>query len=254
MGTLQNKVAVVTGATRGIGREIAELFASEGAMVVAAGRDADAGDDLEKSITDSGGHAMFVPADVASPESNEHLIHQAVENFGGVDILVPNAGILGLGSITEVSLESWYDTIDVNLNGVFYLLRSGIPELQKRQGGSIVLIGSIASHKGFSNHAAYCASKGALPPLVKQVAVDYAPEIRINLIQPGPIDTDLYENSRFAFPNPETVLDEVPEELPMKRIGSPVDIANAALFFASDASAWITGSVLTVDGGATAAG
>ncbi len=251
---MQGKVAVITGATRGIGRGIAELFASSGVQVVLAGRDEAAGTTIADRIVDSGGEALFVPTDVTAPDSVVHLIEQTVETFGGVDILVPNAGILGLGSITEVSMEMWSETIDVNLNGVFYLLRYGIPAMQKRGGGSVVVTGSIASQKGFPNHAAYCASKGALPALVRQAAVDYAPEIRVNLIQPGPIDTNLYSDSRFAFPDPGTVLEEVPDQLPMKTIGSPGDVARLALFLASDDAAWITGSVFTVDGGATAAG
>lgn len=251
---MRRKVAVITGATRGIGRGIAERFASEGIQVVVAGQDEAAGNTTIDGITKLGGDGLFVPTDVTTPESVAHLIEQTVEHFGGADILVANAGRLGLGSITDVSMETWSETIDVNLHGVFYLLRYGIPEMQMRQGGSIVVIGSIASQKGFPNHAAYCASKGALPALVRQAAVDYAPDIRVNLIQPGPIDTNLYRDSRFAFPDPGTVLEEVPDELPMKRIGSPGDVAHLALFLVSDDAAWITGSVFTVDGGAMAAG
>lgn len=254
MGKLDNKIVVITGATSGIGRGIAEVFAAEGAAVVIAGRDESAGRKVVHKISDSGGTARYIWTDVTSPEAVEHLVEESVNEFGRIDGLIPNAGILGLGSVTEVSLETWYNTIDVNLNGVFYLMRYGIPEMQKRNGGSIVVTGSIGSQKGFPNHAAYCASKGSLPALVKQAAVDYAPDIRVNLIQPGPTDTNLYEDSRFAFPNPDTILDEVPEDLPMNRIGSPDDIAKAALFLASDDASWITGSILTVDGGASAAG
>lgn len=255
MGKLDGKSVIVTGATRGMGRAIAELFAREGAGVIVNGRDNELGRDVIGNINKSGGKAVFVRADIRSPEENKRLVDSALAEFDGLDIVVPNAGILGLGSLTGVDMETWQSTLDTNLNAVFYLLRAAIPEMKKNEtGGSVVVTGSIAAHKGFPNHAAYCASKGAVQALVRQAAVDYAPGIRINLIQPGPVETKLYKDSAVAFPNPDTVLDEVPDALPMKRTGRPEEIAKAALFLASDDSAWMTGSVVTIDGGASAAG
>lgn len=255
MGKLKGKVALVTGATKGIGKAIAELMAAEGASVALNGRDAVAGEMIVKNILEQGQKAVFLKADLSSPEANRNLIASVIEDLGGLDILIPNAGVLGLGSVTDVSIETWRRTLDINLNSVFYLLRAAIPHLKADgKSGSVVVTGSIAAHKGFPNHAAYCASKGALEALIKQAAVDYAPEIRINMVNPGPTDTELYKNSAVAFPNPETVLDEVPGTLPMKRIANPGEIAKAVLFLASDDSSWTTGSVLTVDGGASAAG
>lgn len=255
MGKLEGKSAIVTGATRGMGRAISELFAREGACVVVNGRDKKSGAEVVETISEQGGTAVFVRADIGTQEGNERLVETAVDEFGGLDILVPNAGILGLGSVTDVDTGTWHRTLDTNLNGVFYLLRAAIPEMRKRnKGGTVVVTGSIAAHKGFPNHAAYCASKGAVEALVRQAAVDYAPGIRINLLQPGPVDTTLYRDSAVAFPDPDTVLDEVPDTLPMKRVGTPGEIAKAALFLASDDSAWMTGSVVTIDGGASAAG
>lgn len=255
MGKLEGKVAVVTGATRGMGRAIAELFAQEGAQLVVNGRDEERGSEVVNAIAQNDGEAVFVKGDVGLPKANQQLVETALAEFGGLDILIPNAGILGLGSVTEVEPETWHRTIDTNLNAVFYLLRAAIPEMQKTgTGGSVVVTGSVAAHKGFPNHAAYCASKGAVEALVRQAAVDYAPNIRLNLVQPGPVETQLYKDSAVAFPNPDTVLDEVPVSLPMKRVGSPEDIAKTVLFLASDDSSWITGSVVTIDGGASAAG
>lgn len=255
MGKLDDKTAIVTGATRGMGRSVAELFAREGAKVVVNGRDRDLGDAVVAGINENGGEALFQQADISSHTANRMLVQKAVDTFGRLDILVPNAGMLGLGSVTGVETETWHRTLDTNLNAVFYLLRAGIPEMQKREaGGTVVVTGSIAAHKGFPNHAGYCASKGAVEALVRQAAVDYAPGIRINLVQPGPVQTKLYNNSAAAFPNPDSVLEEVPGSLPMQRIGTPEDVARTVLFLASDDSSWITGSVVTIDGGASAAG
>lgn len=255
MEKLAGKTAIVTGATRGIGRAVAELFARQGANVIASGRDKQLGSELVDAIKQRGGQAVFVQGDISSEQTNEQLVEAALDTYGRLDIVIPNAGMLGLGSVTEVDPNTWHQTMDTNLNGVFYLLKAAIPELQKdTKGGAIVVTGSIAAHKGFPNHAAYCASKGAVEALVRQVAVDYGPQIRINLVQPGPVDTGLYSDSAVAFPNPDTVLEEVPDSLPMKRIGTPREIAQTVLFLAGEDSSWTTGSVITVDGGASAAG
>ncbi|MCC5907842.1 MAG: SDR family oxidoreductase [Balneolaceae bacterium] len=253
MKKFTDKTAIITGATKGMGRAIAERFAEEGARVVLAGRSSDLGNDVVETIRKKGGKALFVKTDVRNQEENRALVERALEAYGSVDIVVANAGMLGLGSLTEVPVETWHKTLDTNLNSVFYLLRECIPHMQK-EGGTVVVTGSIAAHKGFPNHAAYNASKGAVQALVKQLAVDYAPQVRINLIQPGAVDTELYRSSAVAFPNADTILDEVPGSLPMKRVGTPQDIAKAVLFLASDDASWITGTVLTVDGGASAAG
>ncbi len=254
MGKLENKVAIVTGATSGMGRAIAELFAREGAAVIVGGRNRERGDEVVGGIRAEGGNAELCLGDISTCEGNEALVQKAVAAFGGVDILVPNAGSLGLGSVTEVPLETWRETIATNLDAVFFLARLGIPEMHKRGGGSIVVNGSIAAFHCFPNHPAYCASKGALIPLVKQIAIDYGPEIRINLICPAQVDTPLLRYSARAFPEPDKIIQEVADGMPMKRIGVPEDIAKAALFLASDDASWITGTALTIDGGAMCGG
>jgi NAD(P)-dependent dehydrogenase (short-subunit alcohol dehydrogenase family) len=251
---LTGKTAIITGSTKGIGRGIAEYFAGEGAKVVISGRNEKLGTDAVQAIKEKGGEAMFIAADVSSRGDNENLFEAAKEQIGVPNILVLNAGMLGLGSLSDISPEDWHKTFEVNIHSLFYLLRVAIPEMKENGGGSIIVTGSLASQKGFPNHAAYCATKGAVESLVRQAAVDAAPAVRINMIAPGAIDTELYRSSAVAFPNPDTILDEVPGAIPMKRTGTPLDVAKAALFLASSESEWITGTVLTVDGGASAAG
>lgn len=249
MGKLENRAAIVTGATSGMGRAIAVLFAKEGASLIINGRNQERGQQLVEEIRGFGARAEFAAGDVASYQTNRCLVQACLDRFGSVDVVVANAGRLGLGSLTEVSLESWAETLSVNLNAVFYLLRAAIPEMEKRGGGSIVVNGSIAALKAFPRHAAYCASKGALLSLVRQVAIDYGPSIRINLLCPGPVDTPLLWESASAFPDPSAAVSAASHKTLIKRLGQPEDVARAALFLASSDSDWITGTSLTVDGG-----
>lgn len=201
-------------------------------------------------IRQDGGEAIFIAADISKADEVENLVQQAVNKYAKINILVPNAGILGIGSVTEVPLETWNQTIGTNLNGVFYLYRFGIPEMIKAGGGQIVINASIAGFKAFPNHPAYCASKGALISLTRNRAVDYAEyKIRANCFCPGPVDTPLIWDSTKAFAKPTTVVQEVGNKTLMKRLGTPDDVAKAALFLASDDSSWITGTALTIDGG-----
>lgn len=249
MGKLNDKVAIITGATSGMGRGIAIRFAAEGAQVIASGRDSVRGGALVQEIAAFGGNARFVPGDISTASANQRLVEAALSAYGGLDILVMSAGELGLGSITDTPIDLWDRTIATNLSAVYYLLHYGISEMRKRGRGSAVVIGSIAGYKVFPNHAAYCASKGALIQLVRQAALDYGPDIRINAIHPGQVDTPLLWDSVRAFPNPGEIVQQTADRLPMKRLGQPEDIAAAALFLAGDDAAWITGANLVVDGG-----
>jgi NAD(P)-dependent dehydrogenase (short-subunit alcohol dehydrogenase family) len=231
-----------------MGRATALLFAREGAAVLASGRDRERGRALVEEIRAGGGRAEFVPGDVSAEETNERLVGECVRAFGGLDTVVACAGMLGLGSATDVPVETWRQTLAVNLDAVFYLVRAALPVMQD-PGGSIVVVSSIAAFKGFPNHAAYCASKGALVAFVRQVAIDYGPKVRANLVCPGPVDTPLIWASAVAFPDPAKAVEDVGKRTLLKRLGQPEDIARAALFLASDDSGWITGTALTVDGG-----
>ena len=249
MGQLDGKVAIITGATSGMGRGIALRFAREGAQVIASGRDAARGEALVSEIAAAGGTARFVAGDVPTAAANQQLVEAALAAYGGLDILVMSAGDLGLGSVADTAPELWDRTIATNLSAAFYLLHYGIPELRRRGRGSVVVIGSIAGYKVFPNHAAYCASKGALIQLMRQAALDNGPAIRINAIHPGQVDRPLLWDSVRAFPNPGEIVKQTADRLPMQRLGQPEDIAAAALFLAGDDASWITGANLVVDGG-----
>jgi NAD(P)-dependent dehydrogenase (short-subunit alcohol dehydrogenase family) len=232
-----------------MGRATALLFAREGAAILASGRDPERGAALVEEIRSAGGRAEFVAGDVAELETNQRLVDECLARFGRLGAVSSNAGMLGLGSVSELSPDTWRQTLAVNLDAVFYLMRCAVPALRRSGGGSIVVTSSIAAFKGFPNHAAYCASKGAVVALVRQAAIDLGPEVRVNALCPGPVDTPLIWDSAAAFPDPARAVSAVGEKTLLKRLGQPDDVARAALFLASSESSWITGSALTIDGG-----
>ncbi|WP_234572220.1 SDR family NAD(P)-dependent oxidoreductase [Rhodohalobacter sp. 614A] len=246
---LKEKTFIITGATSGMGREIALEFAKEGAKLVLSGRDQKRGDDTVDKIRSIAGEAEFLAGDVGEESTNKKLVDFAVERFGNLDGVVTNAGFLGLGKLTELDTKTWRKTLAVNLDSVFFLLKYAISEMQKTGKGVAVINTSIAAYKSFPNHAAYSASKAGVLALAKQAAVDYGPQIRINAICPGPVDTPLLHDSAIAFPNPETAVSDSENATLMKRLGQPKDIAQLVLFLVSDDSSWITGSAFTIDGG-----
>ena len=246
MKKLENKVAIITGATSGMGKSIAITFVANGAKVILSGRDETRGNELSNEL---GENAIFIAGDITNAAYNKELITAAIDHFGKLDILSLNAGILGLGSVTELSGELWKNTIDTNLSSIFYLSKYGIPELQKNEGASILINASIAAYKSFPNHPAYCASKAGSLALMRQMAVEYAPEIRVNAMCPGPVDTPLLWDSAKAFEHPKKAVENAANKTLLKRLGQPKDIANLALFLVSDDASWITGSAMTIDGG-----
>lgn len=249
MDSLAGKVSVITGATSGMGAGVATKFSEEGSKIVLGGRDIPKGKSFAKQLSKGASSSVFVPGDISDPGTSKNLVNAAISSFGRLDIVVMSAGRLGIGKITELEEEEWIRTINVNLNSVFYLIKYAVPEMLKNGGGNIVIIGSVAAFHAFPAHAAYCASKGALVSLVRQVAADYGPEIRINLLCPAQVDTPLLRNSVKAFENPGTIIKQTESRLPMKRLGTAKDIADAVHFLAGDKSSWITGSCLTIDGG-----
>lgn len=246
---LKEKVFIITGATSGIGRGIALKFMEEGASLIVSGRDRNKGEELLSEIKSKKGKAEFHSGDIGDESTNQELVNLAIKSFGKLNGVVTNAGILGLGKVTELESDTWYRTFQTNLDSVYFLMKYAIPEMLKTGEGVGVINASIAAYKTFPNHPAYCASKAALLALAKQMAVDYGPKIRINSICPGPVDTTLLHDSAIAFPDSQNAVSEAEKATLMKRLGQPADIAKLALFLASDDSSWITGSAFTIDGG-----
>ncbi|MFH6603480.1 SDR family NAD(P)-dependent oxidoreductase [Maribacter algicola] len=242
--TLKDKVCIVTGATSGMGKAIAKTFHHEGAKLILSGRNIDRGTALANELDNS----LFVAGDVSEPSYNERLVKTAIEVFGKLDIVSLNAGILGLGNVVDLSPRDWQKTLEINLSSIFYLSKYAIPYLKKQQ-GNILINASIAAYKSFPNHPAYCASKAGSVALMRQMAVEYGPEIRVNAMCPGPVDTPLIWDSAKAFENPEKAVENAGETTLMKRLGKPEDVANLALFLVSDKASWITGTAMTIDGG-----
>lgn len=246
---LKDKVAIITGAGMGMGREASLLFAQEGAKVIVFDRNQDAAAQTVREIEAAGGEAHLVVGDVSSEADVKRAIDEGYSKFGKLHILYANAGVLWKDrdkSVIETTEENWDLVQAINLKGPFFLTKHGIPKLQASGGGSIILVGSISALVGFTlAQDSYTCAKAAIIGLGKSLAVQFgADQIRCNIIHPGMIDTPL----QAPYLNDEKKK-AIGDSLPLKRLGSARDIANAALFLASDESAWITGAELIVDGG-----
>ncbi|CAI8034534.1 Cyclopentanol dehydrogenase [Geodia barretti] len=238
---LEGKVALITGGARGQGAAEARLFAREGARVVIADVLDPDGMAVAAEINELGGDATFVHLDVSSQDDWQQAIDATVAAYGKLDVLVNNAAIWRGGHVLETTGEQWDTVLDINAKGVFLGTKLAIPEMRKAGGGSIVNISSTAGLVGSRTSTAYSASKGAVRLFTKSTAVQYGREnIRANSIHPGPIDTPMGDHREEAI-----------ERTVLKRIGTPEDIANGALFLASDDSSFMTGAELVIDGGLT---
>ncbi len=246
---MKDQAYIITGATSGMGKGIAHQLAEQGASLVLSGRNSERGEALESALQAQGAQAIFLAGDVTDIDYNQQLVATATDRFGTLDGVVTNAGMLGLGSVTEVAPEEWHKTFETNVYAVYYLLKYALPELRNSPHAAVVVNASIAAFKSFPNHPAYCASKAALLAFARQAARDYSP-IRINAICPGPVDTPLIWDSAQAFPDPEQAVAAAGEATLMKRLGQPRDIAELVLFLLSERASWITGSSFTIDGGA----
>jgi L-rhamnose 1-dehydrogenase len=244
---LKDRVAIVTGATRGIGRAIAVRFGQEGARVAVIGRNEEKGAEAVQQVEAAGGQGMFVPADVSDSIQVQAMVDAVVKQWGRVDILVNNAAICPFMDFMDMTEELWDEVLDVNLKG-YFLCSQAVAKVMVEHGvkGRIIAVSSISAEFGGSQQAHYCASKAGINLLVKSMAISLGPHgITCNAILPGTVETDI---NREALSAPE-VRDYWLKRGPIGGLGKPEDIAGPALFFASDDSAWCTGSMLVVDGG-----
>jgi NAD(P)-dependent dehydrogenase (short-subunit alcohol dehydrogenase family) len=251
---LKDKRALITGGGTGIGRATAELFAREGAGVVISGRRRGELEETARRVQEYGGNALFVEGDVSRPDDAERMVRETAAGLGGIDILVNNAGIIVRdASVTSVSIEDWHRVVDIDLTGVFLVSRFALKQmLQAGGGGAIVNVSSVSGIQADPYAAPYNAAKGGVNLLTKNMALDYAPQgIRVNAVCPGRIATPMPMSRLGPGEDWETVLAQWGRNIPLGRVGWPEDVAQAVLFLASDEAAWITGTTLVVDGGAT---
>ena len=253
-GRLAEKVALVTGAGGGIGREACRLFAAEGARVVAVDINEDSGRETVAGIeTEHPGVAVFVRADVADPDDCQAMVAAAEESFGRLDVLFNNAGIMDPddGDAVETSLETWNRTLAINLTGVFLGCKAGVPALLRAGGGSIINTASFVALMGAATpQLAYTASKGGVLALTRELAIIHARQnIRVNALCPGPLKTEML----MSFLDTDEKKQRRLVHIPMGRFGEASEMAQAALYLASDESSYVTGTEFVVDGGITSA-
>lgn len=248
--SLAGRTALVTGASRGIGRAIADLFAAEGARVVLAARSADRLAEVEAQIAARGGTAIAVPADMTAEDTPATLVAAAQDTFGSLDILVNNAGGNSFTvPLSTMRMSGWRKTLDLNLDSIVRLIQAALPALIASGHGSIINVSSVTALRGAPGMSHYAAAKAALVSLTQSLAVETAADgVRVNALTPGWVETDLTDYLRDDAGIEAVVLDRVP----MRRWGKPEEIAQAALFLAGDASTFVTGQSLVVDGGLSA--
>ncbi|RIK41729.1 MAG: short-chain dehydrogenase [Chloroflexi bacterium] len=252
-GRLEGRVAVITGGGSGIGAASARAFAAEGAQVVVADINADAAHAVANDLHIAGSVAIAVPTDVAEANQVQQLLAVAAERFGRLDVLFANAGIGLHGTVVELPLEHFDRLIAVNLRGPFLCAKYGVPLLAQSGGGSIIFTASELALVGSPENPVYCATKAGLIGMARAMALDHAAQgIRVNCICPGAVYTPMLAASFAVAPDPAEDEADIIRRMPLGRIGTAEEIAKAALFLASDDSAFMTGTALVVDGGWTA--
>jgi NAD(P)-dependent dehydrogenase (short-subunit alcohol dehydrogenase family) len=244
---LKDKIAIVTGAGSGIGRACALALVRDGARVALVGRRKDR---VEGVARETGGSAMAIAADVSKRDDMEHVLEETLRAFGGINVLLNNAGILHAGTAEQVTEAQWDETFNINVRGLWLFSRAVLPHMRKAGGGSIINVASVLGINGTRNRAAYAASKGAVVLLTKCMAVDHGHEnIRVNAICPSFVETDLTAAILRQAPDPDAVRRERIGVHPIGRLGRPEDMAGLAVYLASDESSWVTGATFPVDGG-----
>ncbi|WP_020008235.1 SDR family NAD(P)-dependent oxidoreductase [Salinicoccus albus] len=250
MKELQNKITIITGSGSGIGRETALLFAEKGAIVVVNDVDETKGEETVDMIHNHGNEAYFIQADVTDAISTEKMVSAVIEKYGKIDVLFNNAGISNVGPLHNIEEHDWDNIVDVNIKGVFLTSKYVLPHMMKRQVGSIINMSSCVAEMGLSERTAYAATKGAVLSMTKSMQVDYAPDnIKVNALLPGTIYTPFVEGYLSKSSDPDAAINKVKQRQLSGELGKPEDVANAALFLASDQSKFIMGSPLYIDGG-----
>jgi len=250
---LADKVVLITGGASGIGRATALLFAHEGAAVSVVDLDEAGGRAVARKIVDQGGESIFIRCDVGQAADCQHAVMQTVEKLGSLDILFNNAGIIRRATVIDTTEEDWDLVMAANVKSIFLLSKYAIPIMKGAGGGVIINTGSGWGLVGGRRAVSYCASKGAVVNMTRAMALDHGPEnIRVNCICPGDIDTGMLRNEARQLGEPDETFLAAAADRPLGRIGRPEDIAQAALYLASDASSFVTGASLVVDGGGLA--
>ncbi len=247
---LENKVTIITGGSQGIGEQIAQTFGGNGSKIVIADINEATGREAVAKLEEKDIEVLFVKTDVSNEDSVINLIQSAVNHFGGLDILVNNAAATIRKSAEDTTFEEWRRIIGVNLDGTFLCSKYAVPEMRKRNSGAIVNIASWHADKTITRFAAYASSKGGMTALTRQMALDCGKDnIRVNAVLPSTVDTPMFYETLNGLSDPEKAWEETMAYQPLGRIGTAEDIANAALFLASEDAGYISGHSLRVDGG-----
>lgn len=249
-----DRVVVVTGGSSGIGRDAALKFATEGAAIALVARNTDRLEAVAGEVAAIGSQVLAVPLDVTDGVASQEAVALIVSTLGDIDILFNNAGVIYRDkTVLDTSEDEWNQTMDVSAKGTFLMSRASIPSMKRSGGGAIVNNASYFGVVGGRGAAAYCAAKGAVVQLTRAMALDHAREgIRVNAVAPGSVDTPMLRGEMEEMGGVESVRAQFEEKHPLGRIADPSEISEAVLFLASDASSFITGTILTIDGGITA--
>ena len=253
MDSLTGKRALITGGASGIGRATALLFAREGAAVAVVDLDEVGGQAVVREIANNGGQAIFVRCDVSQATDCQHAVQQTVDKLGGLDILFNNTGIIRRATVLDTTEEEWDRVMAVNVKSIFLLSKYAVPVMEKAGGGVIINTASGWGLVGGRKAVSYCASKGAVVNMTRAMALDHGEQnIRVNCICPGDTDTPMLRNEAKQLGDSEEDFLTKAADRPLQRIGRPEEIAQAVLYLASDASSFVTGATLVVDGGGLA--
>jgi NAD(P)-dependent dehydrogenase (short-subunit alcohol dehydrogenase family) len=243
------KVAFVTGATSGIGQACAIAFAKAGAKVVCIGRKAEALQDVEQTIREIGGEVLTINSDLARENEAQRVVEEAIQGFGGIDVLVNAAGHLSNGTIENTSLEAWDEMMNVNVRAPFQLMQKALPSLIERR-GNIVNVSSVTGLRAFPGVLAYCVSKAALDQLTRCSALELAAKgVRVNAVNPGVVVTEIHKRGGMSDEAYAAFLEHSKTTHPLGRTGRPEEIAALGLYLASEQASWITGATYSIDGG-----